>query len=115
MAKHDGDGRPAKAKGVVHQLIAETAKEIAAAEWECRCSVSDNFYRAWPNVNVWVRRRWQSFIQDARGHLTEMLHPSLHYALTEADRIRIHDALKLQAAVNPAANMVDQMINETTH
>lgn len=108
--RHDGDGSPARAKGVVHELVADTAKAIAGAEWEGRCSASDNFYRDWPNVNVWIRKRWPSFIQDAKAHLAEMLHPNLHYALTERDREKIFEALKLQAAVNPAENHVDAII-----
>lgn len=104
-------GRPVAAKGVVHQLVADTAKEIAAAEWEGRCSASDKFYAAWPNVNVWVRRRWSSFIQDAALHLAQMLHPSQHYALTEEDRMKILEALKLNAIVNPASNLVDETLH----
>lgn len=103
--------RPTQAKGVVHHLVADTAKEIAAAEWEGRCSASDNFYKAWPNVNVWVRRRWTSFIQDARTHLAELLAPQHHYALTETQRQDIHEALLLNAIVNPASNLVDETLH----
>lgn len=103
--------KPVQARGVVHHLVAETAKEIAAAEWEGRCSASDKFYAAWPNVNVWVRRRWASFIQDARTHLAELLAPQHHYALTEAQRQEIHEALLLNAIVNPASNLVDKALH----
>lgn len=103
--------KPVSAKGVVHHLVAETAKEIAAAEWEGRCSASDNFYRAWPNVNVWVRRRWTSFIQDARENLAGLLDPSQHYQSTEAMRQEIHEALLLNAIVNPASNLVDETLH----
>ncbi len=104
-------GRPVQAKGVIHHLVAETAKEIAAAEWEGRCSASDKFYKAWPNVDVWVRRRWQSFIQDARENLAGLLDPSKHYMSTEAMRVEIHEALLLNAIVNPAANLVDETLH----
>lgn len=99
-----------RAKGVVHQLVADTAKELAGADWEGRASVSDNFYRDWPDVQAWIRRRWPSYIQEAKDYLVQMLHPNMHFALTEEDRLKIHDALKLNAAVNPAANHVDQLI-----
>lgn len=115
MAKHDGDGAPIRAKGVVHELLAETAKEIAAADWEGRCSVSNNFYKTWPNVNAWVRKRWTSYIRDARETLAELLDPSRSSMTTEAMRVQIYDALLLNAAVNPAANLVDQVINTTSH
>lgn len=103
--------KPVNAKGVVHHLIADTAKEIAAADWEGRCSVSDKFWRAWPSVNVWVRRRWHSYIQIARETLAEMLDVSKHYMTTEAQRQEIHEALLLNAAVNPASNHVDEVIH----
>lgn len=115
MAKHDGDGAPVKAKGVVHELLAETAKEIAAADWEGRASVSNNFYKSWPSVQVWVRTRWTSYIRDARETLAELLDPSKHYMTNESMRLQIYDALLLNAAVNPAANLVNDVINETSH
>jgi hypothetical protein len=110
MPTHNLD-KPVQAKGVVHQLVAETAKEMAAADWEGRCSVSNKFYKAWPNVEAWKRRRWHSYIQDARVHLAELLDPSKHYLSTPAIRDQIHEALLLNAAVNPASNHVDEIIH----
>jgi hypothetical protein len=114
MPTHNLD-RPVNAKGVVHRLVADTAKEIAAADWEGRASASDKFYKAWPNVNAWVRRRWQSYIQIARETLAEMLDASKHYMTTEAQRQEIHEALLLNAGVNPASNLVDEMIDGSMH
>jgi hypothetical protein len=103
--------KPVQAKGVIHHLVAETAKEIALADYEGRASCSDKFYRAWPSSEVWVRRRWQSYIQTARETLAEMLNESKRYMTTEAQRQEIHEALLLNAIVNPAANLVDATLH----
>lgn len=94
---------PVQAKGVVHHLVADTAKGICEAVYE-ECATDDAFYKMWPNVNVFVRKRWQSFIQTARETLAEMLHPDKHYMTTESQRQEIHEALLLNAAANPAYN-----------
>lgn len=113
LFRHDGDGAPMRAKGVVHELVAETAKEFARAVYEDMAKDND-WYRKWPNEEVFVRRRWQSFIQPAREHLAELLHPSKHYMTTEAMRAQIHEAILLNAAVNPAANLVEKVIQDTS-
>ncbi len=89
---------------MVHKLVADTAKGIAGADWEGRASASDKFYKAWPDVDWWIRLRWHSYIQDARETLAEMLDPSKHYLTDEAQRAEIHDALLKNAALNPAIN-----------
>lgn len=106
--------RPVQAKGVVHELVAETAKEMCRAYWEGEAR--DNaFYALWPTSDDFLVKRWHMFIQPARTHLAEMLHPDMHYATTHEQRQIIHDALLKQAAVNPAANMVDKLINGSMH
>ena len=109
-----GIERPVQAKGVAHQLVADTAKEM------CRCwyeeAAHDNaFYATWPTSDDFLVRRWHMFLQPAVTHLTEMLHPSMHYATTEAQRLEIYDALKLQRAANPASNAVDEIIAGKVH
>lgn len=96
--------RPVQAKGVVHKLVAETAKEFARTVYEEGASHSNEFYAQWPTVEGFVRARWQSFIQPARSHLAEMLHPRFHGSTTQEMRDQIHEALLLNAAVNPAYN-----------
>ncbi len=98
---------PVKAKGVVHELVAQTAKEIAYAVYED--GAHDNeFYRLWPNADAFVRRRWQSFIQVARENLAELLHPSKHYMSTPEMREQIHQAILLNEAANPAINQLNR-------
>lgn len=90
-----------RAKGVVHKLIAETAKELAYTVYE-EMAHTDQFYKTWPNNHLFVAARWQSFIQTARTHLAELLHPDNHHKTDENQRQEIYEALKLNAAVNPA-------------
>jgi hypothetical protein len=89
---------------VVHKLVAETAKGMAGAVWEELCTRNNGFYALWPSQEVFIRKRWQSFVQDAREQLAAMLHPNMNYAVSEQMRAEIHDALLKNAAVNPAAN-----------
>lgn len=95
--------RPVQAKGVIHELVATTAKEM------CRCfyeeAAHDNdFYRKWPSTDDFLVKRWHMFIQPAREHLAELLHPSKHSMTTQDQRDIIHEALLKNAAVNPAYN-----------
>ena len=108
--KHDGQGAPVRAKGVVHELVAETAKAMAAAVYEGMATAHNDFYVTWPSLDAFVRRRWQTFIQPAREQLAEMLSPAQQFATTPDQRAQIHQALLLNAAANPAANMVDRII-----
>lgn len=57
---------------IVHKLIAKTAKGIAAEAWEIMSS-NDDFHKAHPFVNNFVRYHWQEFIGYARGALIKML------------------------------------------
>lgn len=103
MGRLERHMKPVQAKGVVHHLVAETAKGMAEATYQ-ECALNDAWYAANPKVEVFVRKRWQSFIQPAREMLAEMLHPDKHYMTTESQRQEIHEALLLNAAANPAAN-----------
>ena len=106
-----GQDRPVQAKGVVHKLVADTAKAFAQAVWEEGATKSNEFYKLWPTAELFVRKRWQSFVQPARTHLAEMLHPDMHSQTSEEMRAQIHEALLLNAAVNPAQNSIDKLLN----
>jgi hypothetical protein len=99
-----------QAKGVIHELIAETAKDMCRAYYES--THRDNaFYAQWPTSDGFVVKRWHSFIRYAREHLAEMLHPDNHFMTTEDQRAAIHEALLKNAAVNPAANSVERLLH----
>lgn len=56
----------------VHKLIAQTAKEFAAAVYEDMAK--DNaFYKAWPSQRNFVRAHWTQFVKPAREQLAKML------------------------------------------
>ena len=103
-----------KARGMVHELVAETAKGMAEAVYEALCSKSDAFYKLWPSVEGFKAKRWQTFIQPAREQLAEMLGMP-DWQVTPDQKHQIHQALLLNAAVNPAANHVDDMIAGKTN
>lgn len=101
--------QPTKAKGMVHFQIADTAKAMCRAWWE-NTAIHDNlFYSIHKDPEAFVRAHWTNFIRHARTQLAELLNPG--YGLTEGQRQEIYDALRLNAVVNPHANMVDRMIN----
>ncbi len=96
---------PVQARGVVHELVAETAKEMARAIYEDGAHDND-FYAKWPDEDDFVRLRWQLFIQPAREQLANLLHPSRASMTTDHMKRQIHEALLLNAAVNPAQNQL---------
>src|SRR6185369_420435 len=100
---------PVQAKGVIHELVATTAKEMCRCYYE-EAAHDNDFYRTWPTSDDFLVRRWHMFIQPARGHLAELLHPDKRSLTTEEQRRTIHEALLLQAAVNPAINSIDKML-----
>lgn len=99
-----------KARGMVHQMVAEVAKGMAEAVWEALCTKSDAFHAKWPSVDEFRTRRWSSFITPAREQLAEMLGMP-DSQVSPDQKAQIHDALLKNAAINPAANHVDDVIN----
>ena len=98
-----------QAKGVVHELVATTAKEMCRAFYE-EAAHDNDFYRKWPSTDDFLMRRWHMFVQPAKLHLAELLHPSKQFMTTPEQREQIHDALLKTAATNPAANSVDKLL-----
>ena len=68
--------KPVKAKGFIHQLVAETAKGCAREVYQ-EMARDNDFYKLWPSEYEFVHRRWPSFIQDARSALPAMLQPHM--------------------------------------
>lgn len=98
---------PVQAKGVVHKLVADTAKAMAATFYD-EAAHDNDFYRVWPSEKMFVRRRWHSFIQPARDALVTMLSPDFKCSYNEEQnqrmKLEIYDALRLNAMANPASN-----------
>jgi hypothetical protein len=88
---------PLKAKGMVHKMIADTAKGCCEAQWETLAQ-QNKFYKANPDKATFVRRFWPNYIEIARAILTGMLgNPNY----SEEKKALIHDALLRDGAVNP--------------
>ena len=100
--------RPTRARGMVHELVAETAKGMAAAVYEGMATRHNDFYAKWPCMETFVARRWHSFIQPAREELASLLHGDRASMTSDAQKMEIHEALLLNAAVNPAINQADR-------
>ncbi len=94
---------PVQAKGVVHELVATTAKEMCRTFYE-EAAHDNDFYKTWPTSDDFLYRRWQSFIQPAREKLAMLLHEDMKSLTTEDQRAIIFEALLKNAAVNPAIN-----------
>lgn len=98
MAKHVID-KPMKAKGVVHKMIADTAKGIAREQWQ-QLAMQNRFYKAYPDVEAFVRIHWPKYIEMARFILVGMLgNPKYDQSWKD----QIHDAILRDGAVNPKA------------
>jgi hypothetical protein len=92
--------RPTKAKGIVHKMIADTAKGCALAHYETLARGSNAFYRKYKDPQAFVRREWPKYIHAARQILTGML-GNPNYDQEKKDLI--FEALRLDGAVNPKA------------
>lgn len=89
--------KPMKAKGMVHKMIADTAKGCAGVQWE-QLAKQNKFYKAWPDRSVFVRQNWPKYLATARAILTAMLGNPKY---SDEMKAEIHDALLRDGAVNP--------------
>lgn len=89
--------KPMKAKGVVHKMIADTAKGCAREHWEVLAK-QNKFYQHNPDVEQFVLRFWPNYITTARSILTGMLgNPNV----AQDKKDLIFDAIARDGAVNP--------------
>lgn len=80
-----------------HKLVAETAKEIAAAAYEDMAR-DNNFYRLWPKQKIFVAKHYKNFIRPARECLARMLGMD---KFSEETKDEILQALLLDRALPP--------------
>lgn len=93
-----------------HKLIAETAKEIAAAAYE-DMALDNTFYQMWPNQKKFVNKQHRTFIRAAREALAKMLGMPEY---SEEIKEEIFQALLLDRALPPngdTAIQVPKLIN----
>lgn len=89
--------KPMKAKGVVHKMVADTAKGCAREHWEVLAR-NNRFYRAYPDVERFVVDQWPKYIHTARQILIGMLGNAKY---PQAMKDEIFDAVLRDGAVNP--------------
>lgn len=73
---------------MVHVLIRQTARDMAAAQYE-ELAKDNAFFKQWPKAHQFVNAAWRNYIEIARAALTEMLsgdHP-------QSMKDEIYDAL----------------------
>jgi hypothetical protein len=72
-----------------HKLVAETAKEMAAATYEFLAKRSDAWYGQNLSQDKWVKRAWPLYIEEARRTLAGLLATAIAPELKD----EIHDAI----------------------
>ena len=55
-----------------HVEVRRIAKELAGAAYE-DFAKNDEFYKVWPNQNLFIAKRWKVFVEIARSTLVYML------------------------------------------
>ena len=80
---------------LAHELLAETAKEMAAVFYE-EIAHDNDFYHFYPDQKKFVKREWHRFVESARLELSKML----GYSTTpEWQKEQIFDALIKHASL----------------
>lgn len=92
-----------------HELVASTAKEMAAC-WYEEAAHDNDFYKFYPKQKMFINREWKRFVEAARMTLVEMLG---NEATPEWQREQIHDALVKHASLpgNIDRRVAKMMIN----
>lgn len=88
---------PVKAKGMVHEQIADTAKALAREHYD-QLARNNRFYKAFPDVEEFAFRKWPLYIDMARQILVGLLNKP---GLDEKLKAGILEALLKDGAVNP--------------
>lgn len=88
---------PVKAKGMVHEQIAHTAKALTREHYD-QLARNNRFFKKYPDVEDFAFRKWPLYIDMARQMLTAMLgSPKYDTAFKDG----IFDALTKDGAINP--------------
>lgn len=80
---------------LAHELIADTAKEIAGAFYEEAAQVND-FFAYYPKQHIFIKNEWHRFVEAARQVLVSMLGNPV---TPEWQKEQIHEALILHASL----------------
>ena len=88
---------PQRAKGMVHKLIADTAKGMAAEHYEVLAR-DNRFFKAYPKLGPFVRKKWELYIPLAKQTLIGMLGSP---TVSDEHKAVIHEAVLRDGAINP--------------
>jgi hypothetical protein len=103
---------PTAGRKFVHHVVADAARGIAGEFWEQMATgkryrgkvhpkakkAADDFYKAWPDQQLFIDARWHEFKETATQALTVLLgRPDL----AESVKADIHEALRLNGLVQP--------------
>lgn len=96
-----------------HELVAETAKEMAG-EWYEEAAHDDTFYSYYPDQKKFIKREWPRFIETARMTLVGMLGRE---GTPEWQKGQIFDALIKHASLpgNIDPRVAQQLTQGTVH
>lgn len=90
---------------MVHQKIRTMAKEFAGHFYEFRAH-SDDFYKAHPDMMIFIEEEWPSFVKAARDIMVQMLTGNY----PDAYKQEIYEIL-LQDAELPYSQQETQIVN----
>lgn len=96
-------------KKFAHELVASTAKEMAAC-WYEEAAHDNQFYEFYPSQKKFIKREWHRFVEHARKTLAGMLGSSV---VAEWQKEQIFEALIKHASLpgNIDKRVAKQMID----
>lgn len=77
---------------IVHELISKVAKELAGIFYDIAATQSNNFYKAFPEMESFVSTQWPDFVNEARQALVKKLS---HSGTPDDQKEVIYDVLCL--------------------
>lgn len=84
---------------IVHNLIADTARDIAREAYES-VAHSNDFYAQWPDREAFVKANFSMFVDGARAALLEILKGDYPDAMKDP----IYEALVIDGSYRKQAN-----------
>lgn len=78
-----------------HELVAATAKEMAAC-WYEEAAHDNDFYAFYPKQKMFINREWKRFLEVAKATLAQMLGSSM---TPEHEKEQIFEALVKHASL----------------
>lgn len=94
---------------VVHTLLADTAKAIAAEAYECLAHDND-FYAEWPTQVSYVAANWTMHLPEVRAQFVKILAGEYPQAMKDP----IYEAMCIDGSMRPD-NRHERRVRTKTH